>query len=374
MPRVERLLLFAAALLCGLVAVQPRLIYLTRFRTHQAFLALHAASALLLLLAVWRLGPRGRQRAAWITLVFLGVARLLVPFIAPVPHIDSWTLQQEAADFLLRGVNPYAAEYRQIYPPDLFGYVSHYGYLPAVLWFDTVARLLTRDIRFSYALLDLLSAYLVYAYLARRHKSLGLALAVLMLARPMGSFVVEQCWSEPLLVLAAVVAILTPGSTARSAGWSAAWMLAAKQSNVLLLPVAFASGRVRHKLPWMILGFAALSLPMVLWDFEALWRSTVTAFARPMPPRHDGFSLWTVALNVGHVELSGWPTAVLPLGFTALSSYWAWRRDPVRALGAAAMAFAGLFLTARQSFGNYHDFVAALLIVWLALRLRQRGA
>lgn len=369
LPTLENLLAGTAAALCLLTALVPRLAYVARFRTHGVFLAVHLVAAVLLSA---QLSPTLRRKVPHLLTIaglLLVLARLLPPVISPVPHIDAWTLQQQAADFALHGLNPYAADYAQIDPPQRYGYVAHFGYLPLVLVLDVAGRTLLRDVRFAYALCDVATAWLLWRLVRPRSEALGRALAVTFLAVPMGTFVVEQAWSEPLLLLCATLAVTTWAGSDRRAGLGAGLLLSAKQSNLLLAPLILAQGQPWRRLLWAALMALALLLPALLWNPQAFLQSTVLGLTG-MPPRPDGFSLWTVAYRVWDVQLPVVWT-ILPVASLAVASLaWAVRRDPVRTLGMTIAACWALYLTARQSFGNYHYFVSALLLVWLAARWR----
>ncbi|MSQ82986.1 MAG: hypothetical protein EXR77_08740 [Myxococcales bacterium] len=165
--RMPRILLAFAVVLCVIGAVEPRFLYVTKFRTCWLYLASQGCAAVLLAAALvghcrHKLEQNGPSlwpiRLTLTAVVMLVAFHALVPVFSPVPYIDSWSLQQEAADFLASGRNPYSQVYTQIYPQEHYGYVSHFGYLPSVgLWTLPFAKLLG-DVPFGYVVADALAA------------------------------------------------------------------------------------------------------------------------------------------------------------------------------------------------------------------------
>ncbi|MBM4343552.1 MAG: hypothetical protein FJ100_09260 [Deltaproteobacteria bacterium] len=378
--RLTRLLLAAAALLALLGAVEPRFLYVQKFRTSwvcqgaQAWAGLALAGAFVGQLRGWRWNSRLAAGAC----LALGLATFLVPVFSPVPFIDSWTLQHEAADFMLGGRNPYTQHYTQIYPPERYGYNSHFGYLPLVGLWNLPWRMLAGDVRFGYAFADLASAALLYRLASRagdhgENRLLGLALAAAWLANPMRSLVVENCWSEPLLFLCASAAVWGAASGRPRAWLAQGLMLASKQTNVFLGPLLLAGPRPVRQVALAGAVAAVTVLPWWAADPLAFVGSTVLAFG-PMLPRPDAFSLWAVGYNEFGVLLPGAFTWLPVAAAGALALYWARQRRPDRTLAACALTVWALCMFARQSFANYHYFAHALLLLVLAVRTAQLAA
>ncbi|MSP92252.1 MAG: DUF2029 domain-containing protein [Myxococcales bacterium] len=371
-------LLGAAAVATGLLAALPRWVYTEKFRTESAVQAAHAIAAVGFLVAAWRVQRNPmRGTTALIAAIAAGLVgvRLLVPWMSPNPFIDSWTLQQEAGDVLLAGGNPYGHAYAQLYPFERFGYLSHFGYLPVIAYFDAVGRWLVRDVRWLYVACDVATAW-GFGRLAAgtstpwRWGPRPWALAAWFLALPYGPFVVEQCWSEPLLLALATWSVVAWQASPRGGGVALGVLLVAKQTNGLLAVLALAGPGSRdrgRRIAWTVAAAAGISAPLALADPEAFLRSTVFGFAQ-MPPRTDGFSLWTVAFVECGWEGPAWASAVLALPLLALATARSWRQQPAAALGALAATYHVFFLGARQSFGNYHWFALGLWALTLAAR------
>jgi hypothetical protein len=378
------LLLALAPLGCALQVVHSPLVHVTAARPAAVIraLVLFAGVASLWGALVFARAKRDVAlrvvRLALVASVAVLLSRVAVPSASPKPWIDSWYLQQEAALVLASGKNVYTHVYEQIYPPDLFGYTSHFGYLPLVLFFTAPFRLALGDVRYAYVFADALTAWALYRLAGGRSISGALrgasvrdataaAAALFFLANPMGGVVVELAWSEPLLVVATAFALLSLRGEGRAAGLCVGLALAAKQTNLLLLPLAWAKRRSPRDVALAALVVFASVLPFLLWDAGAFARSTIVVFGS-IPTRTDAFSAWTW-LHLRGLTLPG-AVALVAAGVPgALSLVRAHRRDMSGTLGAIIAAFWALFLTARQSFLNYHYFVTALLVLLLAWRL-----
>jgi hypothetical protein len=375
------LFLALGGVLSAFWALYPCWAYVERFRTEQVLRGVCAGAAVALAVAAVRVWQgRPAVRALGVALVALAFVRLIVPWLSPHPFIDSWTLQQEGGAALLAGHNPYTQGYSQLYPFERFGYRSHFGYLPLIAGFDALATLLVRDVRWAYALCDLATVGLLariaaggpWRQVPAERRLLGTAVGLWFLAQPYGAFVIEQCWSEPLLLCLAAASIVSWQATDVSAGIWLGVTLAAKQTNALLAPLAWAAARDRRSSRVHTAAAAAVAvavtLPLAVADWSAFLRSTVFVFTQ-MPPRTDGFSLWTVAYVETGRELPAWIAAFAAAPFVGVALLHAFRRRPVACLTWTALAYHALFLTSRQSFGNYHWFAFGLTTLALAARL-----
>ncbi|MSQ82985.1 MAG: hypothetical protein EXR77_08735 [Myxococcales bacterium] len=152
------------------------------------------------------------------------------------------------------------------------------------------------------------------------------------------------------------------------AGVGYALLVAAKQTNLLFVPLVW-TARAPLK-TWLVAAGIALAtvLPFAVLAPQAFLQSTVLVFAA-MPPRTDGFSLWTVTFNEAGLQLPPLLTLLSLAAPFGLAVIWARRGQLDRALAGVVLALWALFLTARQSFTNYHYFAHALLLLLLAVRL-----
>jgi hypothetical protein len=320
----------------------------------QAFFGLAAVAAALTLL------PRvGRSRLALaLPLAVVAATGMTTVALVDDPDIDVWYLLQQSSDGLLRPENMY--EQGPWVRSD--GLQDVYPYLPLTTVLLAPARWVAGDVRYA-----LLAACLVTVLLARRlapgHPPPAF-LPLLLVVSPKWPFLVDQSWTEPLLVLLLVCAML---ALARKRPLytvlALAVALACKQHIVLLLPV-FAA--------WPTFGWrrtvtsgalaAAMVLPWWLASPAAFWHDAVEANLSLGVLRH--------ALSVPSL-LDRWDVTagfclllLLLAGAYVLVLLRCPRTVPGLALAAAFVTLT-LDLANTQSFFNHYMLPLGLLVVAL---------
>jgi len=170
---------------CGLIALQLAQLLFTPVETLfeldvrlGPFRAGAGVAAAVLFCYPLRLLPRWRFFALVAAYVWMGASLILA---SPRPNIDLWHFRQRACELLLRGENPYAADYPNIYAEErhIFGEfqpyaaqemkegrVLSYPYPPLTLVFD-LPGYVAGDVRWSLLAAMTLAALLMRA-LARR--------------------------------------------------------------------------------------------------------------------------------------------------------------------------------------------------------------
>lgn len=384
-PRLGRLL--AAALIAFLVShlfIAPG-IYLRP--AHPVAFRILAGVATLLASTFLLPAPRWLARWRFPALVGLWVAMAVVVVLAsPFPFIDVWWIQQYGASLVWSGENPYTFLYPNIYGTGaLFGpgvlergMVASYPYPPLTFLLGAPAVIVLEDVRFL--MIGLAATAALVGWRWCRSDAAELAILAFLL-QPRGFFVVEQSWTEPLVLAtfaATVLAVLRWRARA-PAGWivagaAGALLLASKQYAPLLalpfLPV-LPTGR-RLTSVGVALGLAALTfVPFLLWNAGELHRDLVLMQLN-QPFRMDALSwLVPVARAVGRPVTAAW--AFLGAGLVLLLAF---RRDatPAHAARVAAAAFLVFVLFNKQAFCNYYWLVVGLLALSTSLGLRANRA
>jgi len=347
--------------------------------------------AVLPLVIVWLgVGLRAGRLGKW-WFPFLLATHLLLGFwmirSSPNPHIDVWVFQQDAAAELLKGHNPYAMTFPDIYHSTLPGYPQEvYGkglvandrvqfgfpYPPVSLFLATIGYAIAGDHRYAQAVsLALAGAFLGYA----RPGHLPKLAAALLLFTPRVFFIVGRAWTEPFAVMLLAATIFLACRKSRMLPIALGLLLATKQYMVLAVPITFfllpAGWRWRDWLMLLVKSgvvAAAATLPLALWDFPAFWKSTVTV-QELAPFRWDALSYLVWYGFRGHrvTERSTaliWSTlaAVIALAIALRKA----PRTPAGFAASLGLILVGFFSFNKQAFCNYYFFAIGTLCAAVA--------
>ena len=373
--------------------------YFVRLDGLSAFRPLLHFISVLVATYLWR-RPSGMLERVRFPLLVAAAAALGATVIraSPRPHIDVWYFEQIGSMATLGGVNPYQVQYPNIYGPFTPNYapavlsadrsfVVGNPYLPLTLLLGTPTALLESDVRWVMLVLVVISACALRR-LGRNSRTAELA-AVLLLVQPRALFVLEQSWTEPivlasfLLTLVAIDAwtrrtVAHVGDRADPAGWIAtgiagALALGSKQYAPLLLAPVFFTVPTRGR--WLAALLAAggavlIIAPFALSDGPAFFHSVI-ALQLEQPFRADALSWPAAVARMGGPILPIWPAFVLAAATLSLGI----RRavSPERAILAAAGAWTMLVLFNKQAFCNYYWLAVGLLCAAVAACARDRG-
>ncbi len=384
-----------AGLLSSLLALatMPIGMYLARPEpsAHPDFLAGLAAAAVFSLLVAF---DRSRARRAWFPALLVTYAVLGAWLIdaSPRPRIDVMTVFREAFAALGRLESPYSITFPNIYDNEALygaGLVVNgrvqfgFPYPPLSLLMAAPAYVLGSDVRYA-ELAALLAGAAAIGYCTPGR--IAPLAATALLFTPRTFFVLEQAWTESLVICwvgLTVFAASHPAPSARAAAVlprirtvALGLLLAVKQHlvvAVLLTPwLRRAEERGGPRAGLSLLAgacsvAAVVTVPFFLWDPAGMWRSVVTLQLRE-PFRVDSLSV------LSHLALQGWqpaPAALLWAPVAALTAglLLAWWRQPRTPAGFATglgTAFLLLFLFSKKAFCNYYFLVIALLMAGVA--------
>jgi hypothetical protein len=293
---------------------------------------------------------------------------------SPAPRIDVFTQFQESAAHVLHGLNPYSTSVSDPYHGTInYGYhVTGYAYPPANLYPQTAAYLLLGDIRYACILFECVAIAALYALVPVARRAAGQLLVLLFLFHPRGLFVIEQAWTEPLLVGAAGIflwlAAIRPAS--RWVPVVFGFFLSLKQYLVFFAVLYFGQQK-RWRLLLPVTAIVLLTwLPFLLWDARsAVDNGLLFQFRTAFRP--DGLTLSSVAFR-----WFGWqPTKWVAIGIGLAVTGAAWKFFQGRGLGgylyASLLATLAAFLVGSQAFCNYYYFLGTLVLFLIAVRLRE---
>ena len=331
--------------------------------------ALSIARGLVMLAALIALatvfgGRRARPITGVATIAIATAASVAMIVASPRPSIDVWFFLTQGAEWTVRGANAYAQCWVDNTDP-LTNCL--YPYLPGQLLVDI--PFLVGDVRYSSVTALMVAALAVWRV---GSPALAPALAALLLLQPQGLFLVEQAWTEPVLLAAVCVMVWAVLAGRAAIGIVAfAVALACKQHMVLLLPFAAwwpAFGVRRTAIAVALAG--AVTLPWVLTAPYDFWADAVL-YSLLLPPRPDSLSLYSWVLELGLQ-----PPFVLVALATVAVVVACLVRLPRDARGfCAGSVFVLLTFTVlnKQSFFNHYSLVIGLLVLTVAVTSRTSG-
>jgi len=342
-----------------------------------AIKVLNAAALLVALAWVLRVKERAAAYLVGALVVFAVAMRVLMLFSTPLPRIDMFISQTAAGKGLLEGGNVYAMEFPSPYVRgESF---DHYAYPPAVVYCNALSWALFKDVRAVWLGCDLLGALFLYL-LARRvspsweGRRYGALLALGFLFMPRSLFVIEQSFTEPLIVasLGAFAWALAAGKGTGVVGLLLGLWLGSKQYVAVAVPLVVRLGRCRLR-AWAVAGVVVIGLfvPFLLWDFPALYEDLMGFFIKS-PGRVDSLSLYGVAARLRHeppwwVILAAWLAGI---GFFT----WKMRRTLAGWLFSTASCWMFFFMLGKQAVINYFYVIAyTLLLAAAAVRVGGRA-
>lgn len=311
--------------------------------------------------------PAAHRARAAVAAGITGTGALVLMVVAsPRPLIDVWFVLTEGSKRMVDGGNLFTGCWPGNTDPTT-DCLYPYGPLTTVL--QTPFRLLLGDVRYSYVVCLLVTAALLWR-LAGPH--VGPPLAALLLVSPKVTFLLEQTWTEPLLLLGMAVmvtAVLSGRGALAVAGFALA--LACKQHVVLLIPLAAcwpAFGWRRTGAS--VLAAGLFTLPWFLVDPDAFLEDVL--FHLDIPPRLDSLSLFAAALEHG-LEPPFVLVGSLTIATIAATSALLPRTATGFVVGCALVQYVFDLLN-KQSFFNQWWFVTGLLLLAAAVAQREHVA
>jgi hypothetical protein len=302
------------------------------------------------------------------------------------PAIDVYLISRMASDAVLHGDNPYRLRMPDIYGEayDYYGpgwvtaergtdgsvrrvVTTGYVYPPALALLSTLGHAIFGDYR--YALLAcLLSVAALTATLRQGMPARNLMLAVLLLTWPTWPVILEMGWTDVAMAAALACTVWAAMRRPRWLFLPLGLFIATKQYGFLALPLT--ALLLPRPLPWRVWAVllakaagvaAAVTLPLVLWDPSAAWRSLVL-FQVAAPFRPDSLAFPALIFRLWHVQ----PSAVAgfaAFGVVAAAALWKAPRTPAAFAGAVGCAYLCFFAFGKQAFMNYYLFCMSALVL-----------
>jgi hypothetical protein len=322
-----------------------------------------------------------RKLIVGLTFISIFIAGIWIIQGVPNPRIDVYLFQQNSSRALLNLQNPYAVKIPNIYPD-----TRYYGdqmvkngmltignpYPPLSIYLSFIGYVIAGDIRYSCLLAILLSGLIL---LSLNQDRIGLLITYLFLFTPRIFFVLEQSWTEPLVVMCGLVvvwcAIYKPSWVFIALGL----LLASKQYMLFLLPtfgflfpIDF-NLRAKMRASLLTIGVAFLvTAPLAFWNFNTFaWNVGLAQWNQPF--RFDSLSYAVAIAKVFGQSVTPYlPFAALCAAL--LISYRYLKPSPKSFAIAMAFGFVLFIAFNKQAFCNYYFLVIGILNSAIALSHR----
>lgn len=317
----------------------------------------------------------GRATGPVLVLLYVAAGVWLLGHTPP-PRIDVYVFQKDGVEALLRGDNPYALTF-----PDIYGKSSSFFYGPGVsvdgrlqfgflypplsLLLAVPGHLLGADFRYSQLFANAGAGLLMWGCVPGR-RGWGSAAAFLYLFTPRSLYLLEQGWTEPFVVLALAAVVYAALRVPRLLPWLFGLFACVKQYVALLLPLAWLLRRARngHFALRAATAAAGVTLPLALISPRCFWTSVV-ALQWKQPFRPDSLSYWAWRVNEGLSPLSTHWAFIAVAVALAIALMWAPRTTGGFA-ASIGLVLLGFFAFNKQAFCNYYSAALGALCVALA--------
>ena len=201
---------------------------------------------------------------------------------------------------------------------------------------------------------------------------LGPMAAALFLFTPRFLFVLEQGWTEPLVVFLLAAMVFAACRRPSVVPWLFGLFLAIKQYMVfvpflgwLLLPRPLPSGRELGRWVVKAVGIAAaVTLPLALWNVREFWNDVVALqVIQPFRVEAMSYLAWFARDGSPHLPTSlAFVAALLATGVALIRV----PRTPAGFAASVAFVYCAFFAFNKQAFCNYYYFVVGALCCAIA--------
>ena len=289
------------------------------------------------------------QRWWWVALAVMAAGFVLV-ILGGRPLIDVWIILRDSAGGLLHGLNPYEMRF-----PDVpAGQTDNcFNYLPATFLLTAPAQWLFGDVRW------LETAYLFGAVALLGWHTRRWPLALLVGVLPGTLYVVQQSWTEPLLLFGLVAGYaLIERDRANWAIVPIALALATKQHLVVLVPLLAFWPRFGWRRVLVTFGAAAaVCLPWLIAD-PGRFRTCTADFYLLTPLQNRSVSVY---------QLIPGSLGTVVVVVALVLAYWLVVRSRTGFLLGAGVVLAAFDLVNKQTFLNQWVLAAELVVAGLAV-------
>jgi hypothetical protein len=297
--------------------------------------------------------------------------RFWMPIASPNPRIDVFAMGQQSAEHVLEGKNPYATPVR-VDPEgrtDRRSTLDGYVYPPGALFVQTLAYAAVRDVRYGSVLAEAVVAFALWRLARKRWREPTAELiALLFLYFPRGLFVLEQAWTDTIVLMFFALFLILRDSGKYSGGAAVFGLMVSVKQYMVLALTHFTVLEKRWRPVAISLGALVLAtVPFALFDARSFLRNGILFVGqRPI----DDLSLTTSALLARSygVALPAWWSVCIGVFLTVVTLVLQRRMDPVLGFNySLAITYFGMFLFGAAAFCNWYYLVAGFVLFTLVM-------
>jgi hypothetical protein len=334
-----------------------------------------------LFFGIFRQKTKGVKISLYSIFALLFICRIFTIRSSPSPFFDVFTLDTQAADFLLKGLNPYSQHYPDIYN-GAYDYAPGYTYWPAVLYWQTLSREVFGDIRYGYIIADVITVFSIRSIIAdlKWSESIKNLISLLWFIFPVSFFVLDESWVDvPLVACAAVFLALAVKRRWLTAGIFLGLFCSVKQYAFIFAIYSALFVLWQNRVHWQWKSFlklissafatmAMMFVPFVTWDWNGFYFNTVASVIH-QKIRWDSLSFVPAFIRLHWFEMSFHQSLAL-YGLAFIFSIYILYRfsSSVRDYGALGFAsvftYGVIFLFGKTAFCNYYYFMAFFVLFY----------
>ncbi len=303
---------------------------------------------------------------AYLTMFAIAVlVRLFMIWSSPAPAIDVYDYLKNGALGFMHGQNPYSMQFNQLYKNVT---ADFYSYLPGMIFLTLPFVAVFNDPRYSLVFAEIICALLIYKL--TKGKVNGRIGALLILNNPISLYMIEQSYTEPLILLlllafAYFLKELKNSLTVFTLGF----LLATKQYAIFLVPIVCrlinSSRRCLAKLMTAFLVAGIIILPFFFWNKEDFIHDAVM-LQYNFPARYEGLSFFSFLYRFGISYNFIWSTLIIvPL---LLLIYSRRVKNLSMFFFLSSFAFSVFFFFNKWAFVNYYYLVSQLILAAAVFR------
>tara|TARA_R110002072_G_scaffold1989_2_gene16384 strand:+ start:98785 stop:100065 length:1281 start_codon:yes stop_codon:yes gene_type:complete len=304
--------------------------------------------------------------------------QLTTLFTSPSPVTDVFSVAQDGADFLLKGINPYTQDYRDVFN-GRYGYVAGYVYWPGILLSLSPFRWLFGDVRYFYIFSNLFTIFLLLklSHQLNLPKKFARSLTLIWTVFPVTFFVLEQTWTESLIIFQISLLIYSlVNKRLFFAALSLGYICATKQYNcflaLLVLSYIYKTYELKDFLKFTLVSFLTtliFFMPFLIWDYQGFIKTTFLDILK-YEPRGDSLSWYSWAYHYYNIKL---PSLITLIAYFIPTFYGIYRvikskTHYLRELSFSLIfSYSFVFLLGKQAFCNYYYLLAFLTLLYIII-------